>query len=345
METPFLNLAIFLLVAAFVAILMWPRLGFIQAIRERLRVSKRTQLEDALKFIHNSTHNDEAVTVEALSNTLNIVPSKASELSVHMKRSGLVNIEDNRILLTAEGEQYALQIIRAHRLWERYLADETSLDPKEWHTKAEELEHKISPEEVDSLADQLGNPLFDPHGDPIPSADGEYHDQNLINLTGLEVGACARVMHLEDEPEDVYDQLVALGIYLGMEFYLKEKTDSDYVIVDDERVLHLSKEAALNLSVEQIEKVEASKCAGPKELLDELEVGESAKIVQISPMCRGFERRRLMDLGLVPKTEIQFYQDGLFGGLKAFTVRGTVLALRDEQVRMISITDRKRVSS
>lgn len=342
MEAPLFNLIIFSVVAVFIALLFWPRLGLFQTIRGRLLMSKRIQLEDALKFILNTTAEDDAVTIASLSTGLNMTPAKAKELGEHMSRAGMIKIIDGRILLTKEGKQYALQIVRAHRLLERYLAEETSLEPKEWHTRAEEYEHRISPEEIESLADQLGDPLYDPHGDPIPTADGEYQPKKLIDLTGLPIGKCARVMHLEDEPEYIYDQLIALGIYLGMEFTLTEKSGDNYIIEADGRTLEVSQEAAGNLSVEQIENVEKVNgiCAG--ESLDELKVGESAKIIKISPMCRGYERRRLMDLGLVPDTTIQFYQDGLSGGLKAFSVRGTVLALRNEQIKMISISDRKR---
>jgi len=74
--------------------------------------------------------------------------------------------------LTSDGRSYALRIIRVHRLWEKYLADETSVSENEWHQKAEEVEHLITPEQADTLAAQIGNPVFDPHGDPIPSASG-----------------------------------------------------------------------------------------------------------------------------------------------------------------------------
>lgn len=345
METPLFNLAIFFVIVVISAALFWPRLGIVPAVRGRLRMTKRTQLEDALKFIYNSTHTGDSATTFALSRALNISSSQGSELGAHMSRAGLVNISDGHILLTAEGEQSALQIIRAHRIWERYLAEETSLKPKEWHTSAEEYEHRISPEEVNSLADRLGNPLFDPHGDPIPTAEGEYQDRELINLTELPVGTCARVMHMEDEPENIFDRLVALNIYIGMEFTLKSVSDGSYVLEADNRTLEISPDEAPNLSIEQIDMIDKSNAGCARESLDTLKVGESAKIVQINPMCRGFERRRLLDLGIVPNTTIEYYKNGLTGGLKAFSVRGTVLALRNEQIRMISISGRKRDKS
>ena len=75
--------------------------------------------------------------------------------------------------LTEEGRLYALQVIRTHRLWEHYLAHETGVAEREWHARADRVEHQLSPAEVDALSARLGHPVFDPHGDPIPTASGE----------------------------------------------------------------------------------------------------------------------------------------------------------------------------
>ncbi len=76
-------------------------------------------------------------------------------------------------VLTDQGREYALHIVRTHRLLERYLADRTGVLPEDWHGEAERREHKLSPEDRESLAARLGHPLYDPHGDPIPTAAGE----------------------------------------------------------------------------------------------------------------------------------------------------------------------------
>ena len=87
---------------------------------------------------------------------------------------GLLISHHETLQLSSEGRSYALRIIRIHRLWEKYLADETGVDEREWHHSAEEFEHKLTPTDADALAAQIGNPVFDPHGDPIPSTDGDF---------------------------------------------------------------------------------------------------------------------------------------------------------------------------
>lgn len=344
LDSPALNLLIFAIFAAFAAVLFWPGIGLVQALRGRMRMTQRTQLEDALKYVYDCEFNDIAVTSSRLANALQIVSTtKASELAAHMSRIGLVSREAGRILLTEEGKQYAVQIIRAHRLWERYLADKTGVEPKKWHSQAEEQEHLLSTEEADALSDRLGNPRIDPHGDPIPTAEGELLQEKLMNLTQLKAGMCAIVKHVEDEPEEVYGQLVALEIFPGMELRLVNISDGYYVVEAEGRSLKLTPEAAHNLSIKPVEKIDTERIAGPHESLADLQAGEIARVVRISRACRGFERRRLMDLGILPETSIKFHRYGLTGGLTSYHVRGTVLALRSEQARMISIIDRKKV--
>ncbi len=75
--------------------------------------------------------------------------------------------------LTEPGRDYATQVVRAHRLWETYLAEETGLDESQWHARAHRREHELSRSEIDELAARIGNPTHDPHGDPIPTSEGD----------------------------------------------------------------------------------------------------------------------------------------------------------------------------
>jgi DtxR family transcriptional regulator, Mn-dependent transcriptional regulator len=344
-ESPLFNLAIFVVIVAVTVALFWPRIGLVQAVRSRMRVTERTRLEDALKYAFDSDFNDRAVTNSSLAKALHISSAKGSALVDHMVSAGLVSPLDGHILLTEEGRRYALQIIRAHRLWERYLADETGIEPQEWHTRAEEYEHLLSQEETDALSDRLGNPRFDPHGDQIPSADGALIPEKQLTLLQLGVGECATISHMEDEPEGVYSELVNLEIYLSMELRLKAKTEDLYIIESEGREFELTPEAAQNLSLKPIAELSCEENGQPFESLADLQSGEKATVRRISPACRGFERRRLMDLGILPGTSIEFCRNGLTGGLTAFHARGTILALRTEQSRMISVRDRERIGA
>ncbi len=99
---------------------------------------------------------------------------------------GLIASSNGDFVLTPAGQESALHIIRAHRLWERYLADETGFSEAEWHAQAEFLEHELEPSDVNALSAQLGNPLHDPHGDPIPTAGGDLVTHGGMPLPALE---------------------------------------------------------------------------------------------------------------------------------------------------------------
>ncbi|NJO91361.1 MAG: hypothetical protein HC831_22160 [Chloroflexia bacterium] len=145
----------------------------------------------------------------------------------------LIVLNNQKVTLTDAGRSYALRIVRVHRIWERYLADETSIAQSEWHNEADRIEHKVSVEETEKVAAQMGNPVFDPHGDPIPSIHGELPKQKGKSLSELQEGEMGRITHLEDEPKSIYEQLVVLGLYPGMQVYVTDVTDKKITFVAD----------------------------------------------------------------------------------------------------------------
>jgi DtxR family Mn-dependent transcriptional regulator len=346
MDSNVINLLIFFATVLAAVLLFSPRFGLLFNIRNRWRDIKRIRLEDALKHIYMHEHRDVPSTLSSVANALRISSKKALALTNRMQNARLISVVDGRILLTESGEKYALQVLRAHRLWELYLADETGVDPSRWHSEAELREHALTPEKADALAQRLGNPRFDPHGDPIPTANGELPEEEVVPLTKLEVGDTARVAHIEDKPDAVYAQIVALGIYLGMELVLTAKTD-DRLIVEAEggRSMVLAPIVAGNVSIHKMTDQEKTVLDQAHETLASLGDGEAAEVVRISPACRGSERRRLMDLGILPGTAVEYDRRGLTGGLTSYRLRGTVIALRSEQAEMISIHNRERIAS
>ncbi|MDH4037801.1 MAG: metal-dependent transcriptional regulator, partial [Candidatus Krumholzibacteria bacterium] len=212
MGSPLLNLVLFVLGGALAAVIFWPGRGLFARGRRSRRLASRVALEDALKHIYNHEVREDTCTLTSVAGALEIAASRAVTLVERMQERGLVRVVDGRILLTDDGRRYALEVVRAHRLWERYLADETGVDPLEWHMRAERQEHTLTQDEANALAERLGNPRFDPHGDPIPAADGSVVGDALTPLTVLEPGERAVVTHLEDEPPVVFAQIMALGI-------------------------------------------------------------------------------------------------------------------------------------
>jgi DtxR family Mn-dependent transcriptional regulator len=345
LNTPLFNLTLFVAVVVVAVLLFAPRFGLFFALRRRKREAARIRLEDALKHIFAQEDHDATATLASLTDALRVASSHTLALTERMQTAGLVSVVDNRFMLTDDGRRYALQVIRAHRLYERYLADETGVDPVKWHALAEQREHSLSPEETDALADRLGHPRFDPHGDPIPTADGELPHEKVSALTGLKAGEDARVVHIEDEPEAVYAQLIALGVYPGMELHIDARTDERIIIEAEGRRFVMAPIVAGNVSIERITAGEKEAVEAAHETLLALGKGEAAQVARISPACRGLERRRLMDLGILPGTRMEYERRGLTGGLTAFRVRDTVIALREEQADMITIQQREKVTA
>ena len=141
--------------------------------------------------------------INSIAGNLSITTDKAGKLINRLETMGLIASKDDQTVeLTDAGRSYALRVIRVHRIWERYLADETSIAPADWHNQACKIEHKVTVEETEKLAAQIGHPVFDPHGDPIPTADGQLPEPKGKSLTSLQEGQMARITHLEDEPRN-----------------------------------------------------------------------------------------------------------------------------------------------
>ncbi|MDZ7344903.1 MAG: DtxR family transcriptional regulator [candidate division KSB1 bacterium] len=321
---------------AFVTLLLfWPGKGLVWQLRRARGLSQRVLIEDALKHLYHQEDKNQIGTIESLSGALGIRRNDAANLLGKLEAQGLIHSEQNGFGLTAEGKAYALRVIRVHRLWERYFAEETGLAETRWHEEAEKREHQTTPEEAEAMATQMGNPLHDPHGDPIPTRNGELPPRRGKPLTDLPVGQLARIIHIEDEPAALYGQLVAHGLYPGMQIQLLSKSAERVRFTADGKAMHLSPVAAANVTVTPLAK--DHEIEGPYNLLSSLRVGESGVVLGISKACRGMQRRRLMDLGIVPGTVIRAELRSASGDPTAYNIRGAMIALRQDQANLIHI--------
>jgi DtxR family Mn-dependent transcriptional regulator len=324
-----------------ISLLVWPRFGFIWQILKAKRNTERVLIEDALKHLYHQEYKTSAGTLESLSGALGINRDRAAKLLAKLETLELIHSHQDGFLLTSEGQSYALRIIRVHRLWERYFADETGLAEIQWHEVAEQREHETSQEQANALATHMGNPLHDPHGDPIPTASGQLPPRKGKPLTDLRAGELARIIHIEDEPAVLYAQLVAQGLYPGMKIRVLDKSPERIHFIADGEEIKLAPVTAANLTVMPLPKDD--KIEGPFESLNSLQTGEAGVVIGISKACRGMQRRRLMDLGIVPGTVITAELKSASGNPIAYNIRGAMIALRNEQANLVHIRHQERV--
>lgn len=332
---PLVALLVAALLATVTAVLFWPRAGLLWRLRLALQSRERVVIEDALKHLYDFEYRRQPSTLESLAGALGLTGNRAADLLDRLERLDLVEREGENLVLTGEGRGNALRVIRIHRLWESYLADETGLGPADWHRTAEVLEHTTTEEVADRLAVNLGQPRYDPHGDPIPTADGEIVPRAGRPLTELEPDRLAEIVHVEDEPEAIYAQLVAEGLHPGMRVRVMERSRERIRFEADAQEVVLAPVLATNLSVLPLEEDEEMR--GPFTQLSDIEPGQSARIVRFAPACRGAERRRLLDLGVIPGTEVHAEMRSPGGDPVAFRIRGAVVALRREQTELIQV--------
>lgn len=341
MDNPAILLLIGTVVLAVTAVFLWPEKGVLSRWQQARQMTDRARREDALKHIYKCEQKGRRASVESIAGALNVSTNDVAELLGDMQTHHLLHVHSDNITLTSEGMESALHIIRAHRLWERYLAEQTGFSESEWHSQAERHEHQLTPEAADALAARLGHPTHDPHGDPIPSAEGTYVHHQGQPLNELPADQPARIVHLEDEPEAVYAQLVAEGLYPGQTVRLIESNSTRirFWANGDEHVL--APIVARNISVRPLPAVVEEETAVPEKdqsmKLSDLALGQTAEVIRISPNCRGAERRRFMDLGILPGTAITAEMRSPSGEPTAYRIRDAIIALRPNQANYIYV--------
>ncbi len=320
---------------ATLVVLFWPDRGLLWTFVRASRATERVQIEDALKHLFDCEYQGRPCTLQSVAGVLHVSGQRAAALLERMEHRELVGSTGGSFRLTGEGRSYALRVIRIHRLWERYLSEETGLDPDTWHAEAELLEHKISPAEAEELSERMGHPRYDPHGDPIPTKAGDIAPRRGQPLTDLPLGTLAEIVHVEDEPTEIYAQIVAAGLHPGMRIRVNESSPQRLLFEADAEEHVLAPVLAANISVEPLPADEEMTVA--KERLSSLSLGETAEVVGFSATCRGPERRRMLDLGLIPGTEVCAEIRSPGGDPTGYRIRGAVIALRREQADQIQV--------
>ena len=185
--------------------------------RDEARITPAIQ--DYLKAIYQLGAEEPApgaVTGNRIAERLGVAAPSVTNMIKRLAELGLVAHERYRgVELTAEGERIALEVVRHHRLLERYLVEALGYGWDEVHDEAERLEHHISEALEARMAAALGDPTVDPHGDPIPRLDGSVAAVAERPLTALAPGEASRVRRVSDRDPERLRYLEALGIRLG----------------------------------------------------------------------------------------------------------------------------------
>ena len=181
--------------------------------------------QDYLKAVWSSTEwGGPGASVTGLARRMGVAPSTASENVARLVEAGLLEHETYRtVSLSPEGRRRAMAMVRRHRLLETYLVSALGFEWDEVHAEAEVLEHAVSDRLLDRLDAALGRPVRDPHGDPIPRADGILVEPSLRPVEALATGESGVVARILDDPAILRD-LAAAGIGLDVRVTLEYRT-------------------------------------------------------------------------------------------------------------------------
>ncbi|OSZ80384.1 iron-dependent repressor [Chitinophagaceae bacterium IBVUCB2] len=212
-----------------------------------------TSEENYIKAIFHLQRQDGTVTTNELANELKTKPASVTDMMKKLKVKKLLNYQPYQgFRLTNDGNKVALGIIRRHRLWEYFLAEKLKFSWDEVHEVAEDLEHVSNKKLIDKLDEYLGFPRTDPHGDPIPDANGKIEISKKICLTEMTLNTIAIVSSVSDQSSEILELLEHKKIAIGTRLEVKKKFDFDNsmeVKIGRQPAFTISKQLAENIFV------------------------------------------------------------------------------------------------
>lgn len=189
--------------------------------------------ENYLKAIYRlSQREDEKITPTAIAESLNNNAASVVDMIRKLTDKGLIEYDKKTgVKLTEDGLKHAILVVRKHRLWEVFLLDKLDYRWDQIHEIAEELEHISNADLADRLDKFLGFPEYDPHGDPIPKANGKLPKTYSTTLTDVKEGDNCRVAAVKDTSGAFLQYLVKLNIGIGTQIQVLEKISFDQSLV------------------------------------------------------------------------------------------------------------------
>ncbi len=174
-------------------------------------------VEDYLKTVYHLTEATGGVaSTTAIAEALALSAPSVSGMVKRLAEQGLLRHEPYRgVSLTGRGRRLALRVLRRHRLIESYLVARLGYTWDTVHDEAERLEHAVSDDLVARMAEALGHPRFDPHGDPIPTAEGEIEVRRTVPLSGVGAGETVTIVRVDTDAGDRLRWLADRGLVPG----------------------------------------------------------------------------------------------------------------------------------
>ncbi len=212
--------------------------------------------ENYLKAIFKICEQEEkAASTNAIAGEINTTPASVSDMLKRLAGKSLIHYEKHRgVTLSENGHQIATMLIRKHRLWEVFLVKTLNFSWDEVHEMAEQLEHVQSPELVERLDSFLGRPRFDPHGDPIPDAAGNFASRKQVQLSTLTIGEKAVVVGVQEHSAVFLQYLDKMNLGLGASVGVQEIFEFDgslKVTIEGHQDLVISSKVSENLLVQK----------------------------------------------------------------------------------------------
>ena len=281
--------------------------------------------EDTLKVLYHLSREKPIVRSSDLARAAELQPNRLPMLVAELSRRGWVQTDKDMLRIAPPGEKRALELIRAHRLWERYLAEKEGMALDTLHGEATRREHQITPEEADRLDEELGHPQFDPHGDPIPRRGGELPGDGGTPLSRWPERRVGRIVHVEDEPPALLTQLALMGLTPGAQVEVDERTPG--------RVLVWSGRQRLALAPAAAERVFVAPALPERTPLSEIEIGQAARVAAIGEAST--QRDQWQAIGVRPGVEIAAMRTDPLGDPVMYRVGSAEVALPRVQANQI----------
>lgn len=213
--------------------------------------------ENYIKAVYSLCQNGvNSVSTSALAAKLNITNAATSDMAKGLSKQGFIKYEKYKgVSLTSKGKKTAIAILRKHRLWELFLMKSLGLGWEEVHSEAEYLEHQTTEFLINKIDDFLGNPKFDPHGEPIPQRNGTIPSlEKQIPLSKSQVGKEYVVKRVNDESKEVMNYFTEIGLNLNSKIKIKNflKYDNSTIIELNNHVHSFSEKISRRIFISQL---------------------------------------------------------------------------------------------